>query len=531
MSAGVSIQRISFRSSLPILLGQQPVRAPQWIRGVRALPVAFAGPGDWLPVRAKFSCTTPFGLVRIRARRVGGTLPSVDAPDEKEVDFAGGTAATADFNVRVADSRVNIGSVTWQWEFEEGGEWRDAGTSDHEIAITLARPTAPWNETRLWFEVLRHSCAAAAGSATIEEAATRMTNHTFAGFNSNAYHWTGDSNYATNDDDEPRAFDCAMFLRLLSGEALPDRVDCADLSAVLSTFANSLGCNLNQIAIGRTMKLNPVLKANLKKWGARLDEFGTHEFTFIGTGSKLIIWDGCVTVSSASAPADPGSQAPVPADVPAAMPLATYLERLLFTDGIPFNERVLIRRRRPIGSLPSEVAAVPPPIEPVIAEGPTPAPPPPSPPVPATWVPQLELSQLSTGPWTLVDQPAVPDQSLPTAVREKVLRLLWRSPEPNARLISCTVYLCGNARQAELRMKVVLNHLRAAGSAEKVPSVAIDGVPQTRFQINRGAIVVGTLLNVAYVVKAARGGVHEEEVASVAEALRARILSSRAPAE
>jgi hypothetical protein len=80
-------------------------------------------------------------------------------------------------------------------------------------------------------------------------------------------------------------------------------------------------------------------------------------------------------------------------------------------------------------------------------------------------------------------------------------------------------------------MKVVLNHLRAAGSAEKVPSVAIDGVPQTRFQINRGAIVVGTLLNVAYVVKAARGGVHEEEVASVAEALRARILSSRAPAE
>ena len=77
---------------------------------------------------------------------------------------------------------------------------------------------------------------------------------------------------ATTINREP---DCAKFLRLLEGDPLPDEVDCADLAAVLSTFANVLGCELDRIAIRRDMKLNPVLTANRRKWGARFDEFGT----------------------------------------------------------------------------------------------------------------------------------------------------------------------------------------------------------------------------------------------------------------
>ena len=49
----------------------------------------------------------------------------------------------------------------------------------------------------------------------------------------------------------------------------------------------------------------------------------------------------------------------------------------------------------------------------------------------------------------------------------------------------------------------------------------------SRFEIDGGAIVVGTLLNVVYLVKRARGPVSADEVGRIADAVRTKVLESR----
>ena len=94
MSGTVSIESISFRNTLPMVLQQQQVTTPQWIRNVRSLPAAFANPGATLRLTVKLTSRTSRHAVRLRNRRVGGGLAAVGAMPERSVDFGGGTAAT-----------------------------------------------------------------------------------------------------------------------------------------------------------------------------------------------------------------------------------------------------------------------------------------------------------------------------------------------------------------------------------------------------------------------------------------------------
>ena len=515
-AADVRVERISFRNTLDLVVRQHDrLVAPQWTRGGPSLPAAFPRLATKVGLTAELASGVPRGAGALRNRRAGGTLSSVGALAETPLDFAGGTMATIALDVPVLNPRVDVGTVAWAWEYRDGGTWHDAGTSEHEIAMTLGPPTAPWTGMHPWWEVVRHACQGARGAANVADAASKMAHHTFHAFGGSAYHWDGSTNYATNGREKPRAFDCATFLRLLAGEHLPDEVDCSDLAAVLSTFANILGCSLDQIAIGQPLELNPVLLANHREWGNRLDRFGIHEFAVTGAAApKLKVWDGCLQVSSAGAPASPGTTAPVPADVPAGMPLPTYLKRLLFRNNIPFNERELIREVRPIGPMPAEVMAVVPPEEAVAAAPGRPAEPP--------RVPHLELRDLDIGPWTLIAPTVVPDLEPPAGDREKVMRLLWRSD--GDLIVACTVYLCLTPRAARLRTQAILGNFTGRAVTHQVELGPTEGVPDVRFELGDGAIVVGTLLNVAYVVKGARGQKDVAEIRRIADAVRVKII-------
>ena len=144
------------------------------------------------------------------------------------------------------------------------------------------------------------------------------------------------------------------------------------------------------------------------------------------------VWDGAATVSSDTAPDNPGPRPPEsrPTCLPAL--LSRHLDRLLVQDGIPFHERQFIRKVRPIGPLPTDVKPVTP-DAPAVAAGALHWALPSTLATAHTWVSHLELRDLPIAPWTLVDPIAVPDQSPPTSAREKVMRLLWRWPEGETR--------------------------------------------------------------------------------------------------
>ena len=82
MSGTVSIESISFRNTLPMVLQQQQVTTPQWIRNLRSLPAAFANPGATLRLTVKLTSRTSRHAVRLRNRRVGGGLAAVGAMPE-----------------------------------------------------------------------------------------------------------------------------------------------------------------------------------------------------------------------------------------------------------------------------------------------------------------------------------------------------------------------------------------------------------------------------------------------------------------
>ena len=182
---------------------------------------------------------------------------------------------------------------------------------------------------------------------------------------------------------------------------------------------------------------------------------------------------------------------------------------------------------RPIGPLPTDVKPVTP-DAPAVAAGALHWALPSTLATAHTWVSHLELRDLPIAPWTLVDPIAVPDQSPPTSAREKVMRLLWRWPEGETRarvLHGISVLECPPGAAAN-----AVDPGSPAGAGRPKPTHGEFGRMArrtSRFEIDGGAIVVGTLLNVVYLVKRARGPVSADEVGRIADAVRTKVLESR----
>lgn len=314
------------------------VEPPEW-RRARSVnpgdsPAAYAlyeTRGNTLTIQASFSCEGGvLDGVEVRAldarvcpANVEGSPPSAPAVPAnvlgevkaKAVGVCDGTTGFQTFeleNVRIWDVGVGAQDIAWRWQFRHAAApaWADFATTTHRIYTTLRVPTRPWlqdyarDNTQLpWAEVLDYACAWAAAARDANAAAELITRRVHAlGLGLVRYrrsaHFTDENN-----------FNCTSFLYLLRGApGTNQRINCDDCAAVVSTFANSVGCDLFQSRIEATglslFKLKPHFRIGIPD--RQLDrEFFYHQVASEGNcrvGDE--VFDACLRVD---ADGDPGT--------------------------------------------------------------------------------------------------------------------------------------------------------------------------------------------------------------------------------
>jgi hypothetical protein len=290
--------------------------------------------GKVLTIQAQFASDTAPATFRVRAldtssmgfypwwsAQAGGVLGEVV---EAQVRVA--TNGVSPFvTLKIANARVwsrgaGRHAVEWRWQFRRGrGElWTDFAVTHHTIYTVLNTPTAPWvqapfasDNTHLpWQDVLDVACSWARGAQSPDEAAARITREVFDlgpnlfcydCLNAGSPHYTFVWPYLM--------FDCSSFLaRLGGGFGLGGWLNCSDCAAVVSTFANVLGCDLWQSTMGYFFALNPVKTIGSDVWllGCGTGSFAFHEVAWKGgCGERDHVYDACLQVDADARPGAP----------------------------------------------------------------------------------------------------------------------------------------------------------------------------------------------------------------------------------
>lgn len=154
--------------------------------------------------------------------------------------------------VRIWDAGVGVNDIVWRWQYCVNGtkDWIDLAVTTHRIYTVVQVPRGPWEQdptsTQLpWVEVLDFACDWASGTKNADDAAAMITRRV-NGLGPNVIHFDM-CNHASSHYSDNNNFDCTAFLCRLRGKTgHGPRVNCSDCAAIISTFANSLGCDLEQ---------------------------------------------------------------------------------------------------------------------------------------------------------------------------------------------------------------------------------------------------------------------------------------------
>jgi hypothetical protein len=256
-------------------------------------------------------------------------------------------------SVRLWDVGVNVEAIVWRWQYRVSGteDWIDFAITTHRIYTVLNVPKKPWlqdnvpGSTQLpWLDVLDHACVWARGAPDIDEAATRITRHVNDLGRQSVICYGDGSAYYTDVD----AFDCSSFLDLLNGElGKGDSVNCDDCAAIVSTFANSVGCDLAQMCIDAVAPksdfgLKPHRRIGIE--GEIKDAtFGYHMVAAEGCGDGAEVFDACVEI------ADGPSIFTAPANLVFSDGKGGYLFRLVIDDDQEITHAQPDCKRRRVG--------------------------------------------------------------------------------------------------------------------------------------------------------------------------------------
>jgi hypothetical protein len=324
----------------------QFVNVPEWRRGLTLKPedspAAYAlreTRGRTITIQAKFSCdargrraiqvraldarTAPrlaLGqslemlatyLIRpvLRELAGGGVLGEVV---EKFVIFDDGETGFETFeltNVCIWEVGVSVNDIAWRWQFRTAPDapWTDFADSTHRIYTVLRQPRSPWQEvphdaanTQLpWTEVLEYACRWAAGAQTPEDAASLITQRVFElGPDVLQY---AEGNHGPSSLTDGAKFNCMAFLSQLRRETNNYRlVNCTDCAAIVSTFANCVGCDLSQSQIQPTddrpdFPIKPTLRIGFTQFV--IGSFLFHEVAWAGECRENDeVFDACLKV-------------------------------------------------------------------------------------------------------------------------------------------------------------------------------------------------------------------------------------------
>ncbi len=241
-------------------------------------------------------------------------------------------------NMQLEQGGVNIYNFQWQWMQgpTQNGPWTPFDNSRHKIYAVLRLPLhgKPWRRGSLiasnrqlpWTEVLEVACEWARGATDLDTAAAMITDEVYrlgrTQVNIPGDHGAGplltydfSSSATSHYLDWPTGFLCTYFLQRLRHQlSLGARVNCDDCAAIVSTFANVLGCELVPSWIGHDdptpFTLNPILLigAQPDNWRSTLT-FNHHSVAWKEAhGVDNELFDACLRVDG---DANPSSSSPV----------------------------------------------------------------------------------------------------------------------------------------------------------------------------------------------------------------------------
>lgn len=176
------------------------------------------------------------------------------------------------------------------------------GSTVHRVYLLMATPTQPWMTEILWVAALELACGWAAGAATVDAVATRITER---------YHNCGRVSYDTVQGATKYHFNnyagfylSEMIERLNGGVGLGEKVNCTDSANTVSTLSNLLGCDLWQSRMGSSFYMNPIRAIGCTAWERPFwGGFGYHEVAWKGACTENDkLFDGCLCVDGDADP-------------------------------------------------------------------------------------------------------------------------------------------------------------------------------------------------------------------------------------
>jgi hypothetical protein len=219
---------------------------------------------------------------------------------------------------------VGIHLLNWWWQYRLAGDpaWTTFALSQHTIYTLLAAPRAPWEQqgaphnTQLpWVDVLNVACRWARGATTEVRVAARITQAVYLLgpelFEYNCPNF-GSPVYTSLDfASGPDSFNCSAFLeRLNGGFGRGPYLNCSDCAAIVSTFANSVGCDLWQSRMGGLVggfSIHPIVAIGASQWAQPCGwwpGFGMHEVAWTGNcGNDDTVFDACLVFDADINPA------------------------------------------------------------------------------------------------------------------------------------------------------------------------------------------------------------------------------------
>lgn len=258
-----------------------------------------------ISVRALSGHTLSEAKLGIPAQNILGDIPVHEVPLKK------GHSSYVPFkltNAKLREAAIGIYDVTWDWQFSlDSVSWTEFQTTRHRVYIVLAMPSLPWeprqsNPSNIhipWTEVLDYACSWGGGVKNDpDEAAKRVTNSVYDLGKTLVKYFKGAS-YAN------AKFDCTKFLKLLgTGIGGNQTLNCDDCATVVSTFANILGCELNQSGMGLSFQTNPILPIGASGTDWKPTTFLYHSVAWKGDClDDDYLFDGCFQVDGDGKPA------------------------------------------------------------------------------------------------------------------------------------------------------------------------------------------------------------------------------------
>jgi DNA-binding beta-propeller fold protein YncE len=277
-------------------LSGAPVPLPEYVKGVRKGPAAYvAGTLPRIKVVLKKLSGFVGGAYAIGATgNLGGVRRKIVTP----VFNPSGLSNPIDFELMwPLPGTVGKPDVTLDWYARKSpGPSIPAsiGSASHRLYLVMAKPTQPWVSEIPWVAALEIACGWAAGAASVDGAAGRITER---------YYNCGQVQY---DDISGATFYgnstymlSEMIERLNGGPGLGQKVNCTDSANTVSTLTNLLGCDLWQCRMGWSFDLNPILAIGFpppNPW-PQWSGFSYHEIPWKGACTQNdSLFDGCLMV-------------------------------------------------------------------------------------------------------------------------------------------------------------------------------------------------------------------------------------------